>query len=292
MAGNTITFNGSAIQSILAGTQTATQLMSFSNANGITFGMTNSNRITLSYDGIRSISAGTTNATGSQIVFTGAPGISFNANGATISASLEALSFLDTPGKAGFAANAVLGSSNAVNLSLQRLTVPMQISATEMDVLAHLTVVGSTAGSYTFSAALYTFAASTANSVSSISAAVTWNSGTNSTGGGSIYGGQSGTRWRTVAIGTWNITPGEYLLGVMVSIAGVAGTTGSMTMFGGSSIAVQQAVGTNVGVSNFFADGVFASATGAFPSSIALSAVQQSSAVAMRQPYVRFAGTS
>ena len=60
----------------------------------------------------------------------------------------------------------------------------------------------------------------------------------------------SGTRWRSISFATWNITPGDYLIGVMGSIAGVAGTTGSMSIYGGSAISINPREGvtaTSVG---------------------------------------------
>lgn len=273
--------------------QTGTVVLS--NSNGISFGVqlsASSYVITANHFDINGIIAGTQTATNGSVSFANSNGITFGmSNSSVITARLVNVSLLDNPGKAVWVANAVTGSSNAVNLSVQRFYAPFQMSATELDFLGALTVVGSTAGSMTISAAVYTFSGSTASSASSSSVAITWNSGTNSSGGGSIYGGQSGTRWRTMPIGTMNLTLGEYLLGVMVSIQGPAGTTGSMTFYGGSSVSVQQDIGATLGRSGYFADGMFSVGTGAFPSSIHLSDVVQSGTGALRQPYFRLIGT-
>ena len=261
-----VTASVAAIKTISAGTTNIVGPgMSFADSNGLTFGA-NGSTITASYTQSTApgaLAAGTQTATTGTMVFANSNAISFGANGATITAKLPSISFWENP-KVALVANAVTPSSNAVNLSLQRISVPFQISATRLDLLGALTVAGSTAGSFTLSAALYTFASSTLSTVSSSSIGVTFNSGTNSTAA-SIYGAHSGTRWRSMPTGTWNVTPGEYMLGVMVSINGPAGTTGSMTAYGGSSVSVLQDVGVTNALSAYFADGVFSAGTARFP---------------------------
>jgi len=268
-----------------------------SNSNNISFGMSfgsSSNIVTASFaqsvqPGPSAIAAGTQTATSGTVIFSNSNGISFGmAGSATITAQMPSVSLFKPDGEH---ENPIpfQGSSTAINMSLRRISVPFQISATEMDIPAHLTVAGSTAGSFTISAAIYTFSGSTASSASSGSVAYTFNSGTN-TNAASIYGGNSGTRWRSMSINTWNLTPGEYLIGIMGSINGPSGTTGSMTMFGLSSLSIVGAIGGG-NYSKYFADGVFASGTGAFPASIHLSAIVQTGASALGQPHFRLVGT-
>lgn len=86
---------------LAAGTQTAntTGTVAFIDSNGISFGMSNSSRITASYTvpsqsvqpGIQSVSAGTTRVTTGEAVFSNSNGISFGANGQTITAQHNAL---------------------------------------------------------------------------------------------------------------------------------------------------------------------------------------------------------
>jgi hypothetical protein len=188
--------------------------------------------------------------------------------------------------------NGVAAASNVQNFSLQRFSVPMQISATQADVLAHLTVVGSTAGSYSLSIALYTFNHSTIGTASSASVAYTFNSGANQSS--NTYGGQSGTRYRSISLGTWNITPGEYMLGYMVSIAGVAGTTGSMTIYGGSNVSALGGLGTqSSNYTQYWMDGLLSVGTAAFPATVQLSQMSPggNGINVLRQPYIRFMGT-
>ena len=273
-----------------AGTQLAqTGTVVLSNSNGVLWGMSasaSSSVVTAAYE----ISAGTTVASGgaSGVVFSNSNGISFGANGATITAKMPSVS-LYRPDFEWQNTFAFQGSSSAINMTIRRISIFDQISVTDMDIPAALSLGGTTAGSFTLSAAVYTFAGSTASSVSSGSVGYTWNSGTN-TSASSIYGGVSGTRWFTMSVNTWNLTPGEYLVAIMGSINGPAGTTGSLTMFGNSQLSMAGAIGGG-NYSNYFADGVFASGTGAFPTSIHLSAIVQSGVSALGLPHFRLIGS-
>lgn len=275
---------------ISAGTQLAqTGTVVFSNSNGMSFGM-NSNASSSIVTGAYGISAGTAQATGgaSGVVFSNSNGISFGANGGTITAQMPSVS-LFRPDSDIAGSFSIVPSSGTTNMSVRRFSIPFQISATELDMLAHLTVAASTAGSFTLSAALYTFAGSTASSASSASVGYTFNSGTNSTAA-SIYGGNSGTRWRTMSVGTWNLTPGEYLMAIIGSIAGVAGTTGSMTIYGNSNVSNAGVVGGG-NFSQYWGDGIFSAGTSAFPASIHLSAINQTGGQDVGQPNFRLIGT-
>jgi hypothetical protein len=189
--------------------------------------------------------------------------------------------------KNAFNANGVQNGSGTLNLSFQRLSIPNQISATRMDLVVAQSVAGSSVNTLTYWAGLYTMAGSTMSMASSSSLSVSFTSGTNSTAA-SVYGAHSGTRFRSVPTGTWNVTPGEYMLGVMVSWGGAGA---SMTMYGGSSLSVIQDIGATNGNSAYFADGLFSAGTGAFPASVHLSAIIQSRSEVFRQPYVRLVGT-
>jgi hypothetical protein len=277
------------ITAISAGTtlQSNGQIV-LSNSNLVSFGV-NASTITASAGYVASVSAGTTNATGNQVVFSNANGISFGANGATITAKEPSFS-LYRPSDNVEVGFPIVGNSTAgSNVTIRRISVPNQISATELDMLAHLTLAGSTAGSFTLSACMYTFAGSTASSVSSGSVGYTWNSGTN-TGASSIYGGNSGTRWRTMSINTWNITPGEYLMAIAGSINGPAGTTGTLSLYGISTVSVVAAWGGG-NFSQYWADGIFSGGTAAFPASIHLSALLQTGSTALALPHFRLIGS-
>lgn len=283
---------------VSAGTLLAqTGTVVFSNSNGFSFGMlasASSSVVTASGGAgaaIQSISAGTTRATSGEVAFSNSNGIEFGVNGQTVTARYKPLSYWDNlvPENA----FRLQGSSSTVNLSLQRVSFGRALDATRADLIGHLTVVGSTAGSITISLGLYTMGGSTASTVSTASVAITWNSGTNSTAA-SIYGGQSGTRWRSIALGTWNITPGEYLLGVVGSISGVAGTTATFSAFGSQQIS-RISVSGGGDMTAYFANGFFSVGTAALPASVQLSDINQTilsaGATGSGQIYLQLAGT-
>jgi hypothetical protein len=85
------------IGAIVAGTQTVTSgSVSFSNSNGITFGMSNTSVITASF--AVNISAGTTNNSLAAVSFANSNGVSFGLNAGTVTASVSVAA-----GNAGFA---------------------------------------------------------------------------------------------------------------------------------------------------------------------------------------------
>lgn len=248
----------------------------FSNANNVTFGMT------------QSASSYVVTASGAvPYVFSNSNAISFGTNGSTVTAKLPTVSYWDN--RYPLNANAAATNSAAANLSMQRISLPFGMSATRADVLGHLTVAGSNVGTYTMSLGIYTMSGSTASLASSGTVTAGWN-GVGATNQVGAYLGQSGTRWRSITLGTWNMTPGEYMLGFMLSQVGVVGTTGSWTIFGNSSIAIGAAPGGG-NVADYFDDGIYSAATGAFPASMHVTQIVQTGANAVRQPFVAFAGT-
>lgn len=237
-------------------------------------------------DNNAAISAGTlSNVVSGTYVLSNSNNVTFGLSGSTITAStaLSNVHYWDNdlvPQNALFAQT----GSGAVNLSLQRMSIPYGISATQMDLLGALTVVASTHVSYTLSAALYSFNASTLSLASSATFAVSVNS--------SVYTNYSGTRYRSMGLGTWNVTPGEYMMGMMVSLNGPAGTTGSFSFFGQNSISINGVEGGAANYTAYFGHGLYSAATGAFPSSISLSQINQTGSAstnnAWNQPYFRF----
>lgn len=267
----------------------------FSNSNGVSFGLStlgNSTVLTMSASNVAggglAISAGTTFASTGTLVLSNSNGISFGINGQTITAGLQAVSFW-RPNSGQLMNGTVQGSSSVPNLSLQRCAFALPIQATRADLILSMTAAASQAGSTTLSIALYTMFGSTASLASSTSASISWTSGTNSTTA-SVYGGQSGICWRSIALGTWAITPSEYLIGVMASINGPAGTTAAMTALG--SLGFSAGVPGGGDLIAYFGDGVYSTGTGAFPASIHVSDVNQTFTNAVAgQPFVQLAGT-
>ena len=231
---------------------------------------------------IKSISAGLQRATEGQVVFSNSNAFSFGLNGSTVTARLPSVSHFDNQAGAPTFANSVATNSAAPNVSFQRFSVPLNLTATQLDYLAHLTVAASQAYSSTMAVVLYTMNGSTAGSISSAS-------GTNNAAAGQ-YTNHSGTRWRSIPLGTWNLTPGDYLIGFAHSLQGPAGTTGSVTIYGESNIPLNPNPG-GAAVTDYFAEGIGIVASAIPPPTIELSQINGSAAAAGAQPYFRIVGT-
>jgi hypothetical protein len=164
------------------------------------------------------------------------------------------------------------------------------MNATEIDFLAALTVGGSNAGSFTMSVGAYTMSGSTASLASSASGSYGWALGSTTTAA-SIFGGNSGTRWRSVPLATWNLTPGEYMFGVMFSSASVGGgSSGAYSLYGQSAVSIVGAIGGG-NQSHTFGDGLYSTTATSFPATIQLSQIVQTGALALQQPSFIVYGT-
>jgi hypothetical protein len=283
-AGATATGNLGAVS---AGTQLgSTGTILFVDSNGVSFGMAGSKSVTATFAAIKSLSAGTTRATGGEVVFSNSNGLSFGVNAQTVTASFAStMSYFENYKAAALSPNAMVAGSGNTNLSLQRVFVPWQILATQLDLLGHLTAATNSTGSYTWQVALYSYKNSTqASLLSSANGTYSFSSGSSQVS--SQYGGHSGTRFRSVTLATWNVTPGEYMVGIMGSVAGV----GTVTLFGQSSVSVIGEIGTNV-QTQYWGDGVYSAGTGAFPTTMHRTQLLQAGSAAMRQPYFRLIGT-
>jgi hypothetical protein len=283
----------------------------FSNSNSVTFGMQSSwitsvySVITASQSGvtaaIQSISAGTTQITSGQVVFSNSGGFSFGVNGQTVTAQLSIMKYWENQVAGAYWGISVPWSSTNPNLSLQRISFGYPMNATRADLLIALITANTTAtalsvptGTYTISLGVYTLSRSTASLASSGTVSVSWASGT-TTSAASIFGGQSGSRFRSVPLGTWNITPGEYLLGFMASLSAPAGVTLGFRVSGsqcGQTWSFSQAPNQNA---QYFGNGYYSTGTPSLPSSVQLSDFMMSRSVTFiekwGQPYVQIAGT-
>jgi hypothetical protein len=248
--GSLATITVSATQStapggIAAGTQTATSgTVVFSNSNGVTFGMSNSSVITASV--------------------------------AQVQASVTAFSQ--------WAEWNTNWSISTASFSLQRFTLPMNLSATQMNLMMALSGHTNSSGAITVSVGIYTIAASTASLASSASAQISWTSGTQ-TGTSSEYGGASGTRYRTLAIG-FSMTPGDYMMGFIMSTT----NDGTWQVFGRNGVNI---VGSYEGDTNAFLDGTSISSTTGLLASVAQSNTNyaRTGIGALRQPGFIMLGT-
>jgi hypothetical protein len=278
----------------------------FSNSNSVSFGMSlvsSSYVITMSASGvvgggIGSFSAGTATISSGTVVLANSNGIDFGLSGQTVTAGFPALSawnnFADIEGSWSITTGAAIS-----NLSLQRANIELPIAATRVDLAISMTAAASQQGTYTLSIGIYSFAHSTASSLSSASISVSWTSGANAAA--SAYGGQSGILWRSISLGTWNITPGDYLIGLILSNSAPAGTTIAMSVYG-NQIGSLLGLAGGGNFSSYFDSGFYSATTTAFPSSIQLSEIAQTCTIAstgifqqytaqMGYAYLNFAGT-
>lgn len=239
--------------------------------------------------GVKAVAAPGGTVSAGTVSFANANGVSFGMAGSVITAKLPLISYYENFAGNPTAANSAATNSGASNVSFQRFSIPYQISATRLDYLAHLTVAGSTAGSSTMRAVVYALSGSSANSLFSASMTMSHSSGT-ATNTPAAYGGQSGTRWRSMTIGTWNLPPGEYGIAFVHSANGPTGTTGSVTIYGRSAVPVLAAPGGGV-QSAYFGMGLLSAPSSAPPTSIHLSAINQTAPAGQAQPYFRLVGS-
>lgn len=247
------------------------------------------------------ISAGTASMSAGQVVFSNSNGISFGLSGSTVTAQMPAVSYWDNLGQLppSVQVAAVTDSTQTGAVSFERVRVGSQIFATRLDVLANLsaTQFTSTAG-YQLYVGIFTLNASTASIASTGSVEVTFSTAA----GGNVteYGGQNGLRWRSVPLGAWSVTPGDYLLGFYVLNDKTNGFTFTWNMLARTSPAPLLGVAdaTSLG---YFGDGVYASSAGTAPfaaggnvSSLHMSRVQAAGnnlSSLLAQPYVRLIGS-
>lgn len=201
-----------------AGSSVSVGTVVWSNFNNVSFGMVGST-VTASVSALAAInvSAGTTSNNLSAITFSNANGVSFGLDGSTLTASVAtgAGSVFAFSQDADFVTNFPIAQAA---LSFQKLSLPMNVAATQLAILAAITVQAAASGALTISHAVYTMSGSTASLASSASRVLSWGSGTATTAS-SLYGGVSGTRYRTLPV-DYALTPGDYLFAWGFSTAG------------------------------------------------------------------------
>lgn len=236
------------IAAVIAGTQTKTSgTLSFSNVNGVSFGLAGSNTITASVAAQTNQTIGLYvlgNTTQNSSTTLDARTLSFNAlggmtmgyNNGSIQASAPGTSSLSATGALSISVNGVTVSigvpvrnvsylnfpdppwntnfsiSNA-SFSLQHFNPRADITASQANLLMALAGNTNSTGALTISMGLYTMSGSTMSLASSDSRQISWTSGSQTTNS-TVYGGISGTRYRTVSLGNWAISAGDYMLGM------------------------------------------------------------------------------
>ena len=189
--------------------------ITFSNSNNVSFGLNGStmtaSATVASTQASINLSAGTTSNLASAFTFSNSNGVSFGLNASTITASFAApvIAFSQD---ADFATNFQITQAA---VSFQKLSMPMDLSATQLIFLADFEGATNSSGGVCISHAVYTMNASTASLASSGSRYISWTSGAQTTTQ-SVYGGASGTRYRTIAV-NYSLSHGDYLFAWWVS---------------------------------------------------------------------------
>jgi hypothetical protein len=166
-------------------------------------------------------------------------------------------------------------------LSLQRVTIPVNISASSGLFVLDLKAPPAASGGITLSMGIYTFTGSTASLSASFSGSTTWTSG-GATSASSVYGGVSGTRYRAIDAVTL-IPPGDYLVGIHIRTT----NAGTWNIFGRQAMSLVGQLSLPVNITNNFIDGISASSFSTLlPSSVIVSdtGYNRTGQSALRQP--------
>jgi len=231
--------------------------------------------------------SGTSGTNSGTFVLVGTNGITLSqatgtgGNTVTISGNQGALSL--------FSPNADWQSNFTVlnaTLSLARVTYPQFMTGTRFEVIMDLTGNSNSTGALTMSVGWYTMSGSTASLATSGSRVISWSSGSATTAS-TIYGGVSGTRFRTLGINV-TLSPGDYLVGVHFRTT----NNGTWRIFGRQAMSLVGALDANE--TNVFLDGTSVSSfTTAMPASINVTDTNyaRTGGSALRQPGFILAGT-
>ena len=260
--------------------------ITFSNSNNVSFGLNGStmtaSATVASTQASINLSAGTTSNLASAFTFANSNGISFGLSASTITASFAApvIAFSQD---ADFNTNFQITQAA---VSFQKLSMPMDLSATQLIFLADFEGATNSSGGVCISHAVYTMNASTASLASSGSRYISWTSGALTTAS-SQYGGASGTRYRTLPV-NYSLSHGDYLFAWWFS------TVNNVTcaVFGRNAASI---VGTFDGFeTSYFAHGTSISTIAAFAASVVATNTNyvRTGAPPLRQPGSVLLGTA
>jgi len=238
-------------------------------------------------------------------IFSNTNGVSFGLNTnnvLTASVSGISVSFWDIPhGEISFAN--LISSITGPNLMLQRISMPFYMTVTRADYLGVLSGSTGANGSWTNILGFYARTGSFLSLVLSTTAAITYSiNGT--TSDSSVYSGQSGTRWRTIPVGSMAFSPGEYWVGFGI-IASTSQTAFSLSIGLNNTYSLQNSpytaeLSANLpgnAVSNYCIYGAYVSGTTGCPNYINNEQIVWAAnsaglgSVVFKQPYLRFFGT-
>lgn len=268
------------------GTQTGTLVLA--GGNNITLSQaTDPSGLTVTISGVSqstgpaAIAAGTQTATSGTIVFSNSNNVTFGMQGSSVV----------TASIGNVAATVSAWSHNAEwisnwvaqhgILSLQRVVVPVNVSASSALFAADLRAPVGLSGAMSLSMGIYTFTGGTASLLTSSSGSTSWTSGAATTAS-SVYGGQSGTRYRPIDFSTV-LPPGDYLVGVHL----LTENAGTWRVFGRQGMSLVEHLALPSNVTQNFLDGVSTSSfSTALPSSVIITdtGYNRTGQSALRQP--------
>ena len=286
---NNITFtnNAGSVQASYSQSNQAISLYAVSQSTQSSSATNNAS--SLQFAGYGAVSVGMSNSVvqisaPATSTLTGVGGISISTNGSTIS-----VSYAPTLSKFEYPQDQFnsLTQTGQGSLSLQKVYVPFNVTATAFAIAGSLSAATNTSAT-TASAAnslwagIYTLNGSTLSLASSGSTnnTVAWSQSASTTGNTSV----NGMRLMTVPMNV-NMTPGMYFIGAVLSQA-TTYTSMGYTLYGGTDINSASALvnaapigsNTTVGRPVFMGQGIFTAATASGPTSIGTSAINYTSA--------------
>jgi hypothetical protein len=227
------------------------------------------------------------NAGGYAGTVTGATNCSVTANtsGVSVKVSLPTLSYWENPNIDGMTSWS--GTSNSI--SIQRIYIPAQISATRADFL--LNISGSSSGALSFRVNLGLYTATRARSTAPRRPR---DSSASTAPRQSATRPSPGPRSWSIGLGTWNMTPGEYFLAMNMGWTTASTNTVFIAPYGNGSIAVISGgeTGAFANRTDYFRTAMINSgAQSTLPNTMQLVDMTQTGASVQNQPWIGFHGT-
>jgi len=198
--------------------------------------------------------------------------VAWGASGQTITAAAPQVSMWQNHGRASSGVVPPMVSNGLPagigNVFFNRVSIFNPIQATRA-ILTAAMLNASGGGSYTLQLGIYTMNHSTASLASSASVGVSWTTGSGGVFSSvtSVWGGQSSLRARTIALGTWNMPAGEYLIGFLGSYTAAAASR-SWSFNGSAVVPVVSMPGTLSTVPYFPPQGTYSHGTTVLPVSV------------------------
>jgi hypothetical protein len=226
--------------------------------------------------------------TSGTVQFSNANGVSFGLAGGTMTASVSSAVGL---AQISFWDGSALKHNNVqtvetTRLLFQRIHIAAPIAATRAQLMMHVSNSSSAGGTVAFSFAVYTMSGSTASLASSASR--TW--AYNSTLAGNSYTDIQLTNYRSMTLGTWSLSQGDYLFALQCRVT-TALTAGTYQWLGGEDISIA-GYDNGTGPVSYFNHGKLSVSTAAFPATVHPTDIKGANfSAAFFFPYFQLIGT-